>query len=109
MAADSPWPLRFDLMCANALVWVVTVGREADLTREAHLFFFDRYHRLARFHKRRGHQAAYTRLQAKAEAHYRASGGSEPPYAAMAMPRPRRLMVSDAIAGRNPHDPDDVA
>src|SRR5207248_9306346 len=66
MAADSPWPLRLDLISAKALVWVASVGRDAELTRDAHIFFFDRYQRLAQFHKRHGHEAAFERLQAKA-------------------------------------------
>jgi hypothetical protein len=69
MAVDSPWPLRLDLISAKALVWVARVGRDAELTRDAHIFFFDRYQRLAQFHKRNGHDAAFERLQAKADEH----------------------------------------
>ena len=60
--------LRF----AKALVWVASVGRDAELTRDAHIFFFDRYQQLAQLHKQRGHEAASARLQAKADEHYRA-------------------------------------
>jgi hypothetical protein len=110
MAADSPWPLRLDLISAKALVWVASVGRDADLTRDAHIFFFDRYQRLAQFHKRHGRRAAFERLQAKADEHYRAGGGTEPPSAAaMAMPRPRRWIMVDAVSTRHPHDSDDAA
>jgi hypothetical protein len=110
MAVDSPWSLRLDLVSAKALVWIARVGRDADLTRDAHVFFFDRYQRLAQLHKQRGHRAAYERLQAKADEHYRASGGTEPPYAAaMAMPRPTRWMTTDAVAGRHSNNPDDAA
>jgi hypothetical protein len=62
MPTDSPWPLRFDLMSAKVLVWVGSVGRDADLTRDAHLFFFDRYQRLAEFHRQHGDAAACERL-----------------------------------------------
>jgi hypothetical protein len=110
MADDSPWPLRLDLMSAKALVWVASVGRDAELTREAHIFFFDRYQRLAQFHRRHGHRAASHRLQAKADEHYRAGGGTEPPFAAaMAMPRPARWVSIDAVAKRTVHDSDDAA
>jgi hypothetical protein len=110
MAADSPWPLRLDLISAKALVWVASVGRDAELTRDAHVFFFDRYQRLAQFHKRHGHDAAFERLQAKANEHCQAGGGNEPPYAAaMAMPRPRRWITVDAVAKRYFHDSDDAA
>jgi hypothetical protein len=110
MAAGSPWPLRLDLLFAKAVVWVATVGGDAELSRDGHIFFFDRYQRLAQFHKRRGHDAASRRLQAKAEAHYRASGGTEPPFAAaMAMPRTRHRISVDAVAKRRTDDGDDAA
>ena len=110
MPADSLWPLRLDLISAKALVWVASVGRDAELTRDAHIFFFDRYQRLAQLHKQRGHEAASARLQAKADEHYRAAGGTEPPYAAaMAMPRPRRWIVTNAVGGSHPNDFDDAA
>jgi len=110
MAPDSPWPLRADLLSAKVLVWVARAGRDGDLTREAHYFFFDRYQRLAQFHKHRGRQAAYERLKAKADEHYFASGGTEPPYAAaMAMPRPRRWLITNAVAGSHSDDSDDAA
>jgi hypothetical protein len=109
MGADSPWPRRLDLISAKALVWMASVGRDAELTRDAHIFFFDRYQRLAQFHKRHGHHAS-KRLQAKADEHFRASGGPEPPFAAaMAMPRPRRWISVDAVATRYPNDSDDAA
>jgi hypothetical protein len=38
--------LRIDLATARLLVWVAGTGREAELTPEAHLHFFDRYLRL---------------------------------------------------------------
>jgi hypothetical protein len=110
LTADSPWPLRLDLISAKALVWVATAGRDVELTRQAHIFFFDRYQRLAQFHKRHGHYAAFKRLQAKADEHYRASGGTDPPYAAaMAMPRPRRWITADAVARQHAHDSNDAA
>jgi hypothetical protein len=97
-------------MSARVLVWLASFGRDAELTREAHVFFFDRYQRLADFHRRHGHQAACRRLQAKADEHYRAGGGTDPPYAAaMAMPRPPRWIVTNAVAGRRPNDPDAAA
>jgi hypothetical protein len=39
---DSYGPLLADLLTAKALVWVATVGRDHELTVDAHLFFFDR-------------------------------------------------------------------
>src|SRR6266850_1094732 len=46
--------LRLDLMTAKVLVWIASVGRDVDLTREAHIYFFNRYQRLADYHRRRG-------------------------------------------------------
>lgn len=48
--------LRVDLMTARVLVWVARVGRDAELTSDAHRYFFDRYRRLAEYHRRRGHE-----------------------------------------------------
>lgn len=87
---DSISGLRFDLITAKVLVWVATVGREADLTSEAHIYFFDRYQRLAEYHRQRGHDSRARRLQCKADEHLAPGGGDGPRYAAaMGMPRPR--------------------
>ena len=103
--------LRLDLGTAKVLVWVASVGRDAELTREAHIYFFDRYQRLAEHHRRRGQNMRAARLQAKAAEHYRLGGGDGPPYAAaMGMPRPKQWFATDAVAAR--HDlggPDDAA
>jgi hypothetical protein len=102
--------LRFDLMIAKALVWVASLGREADLTSEAHIYFFDRYQRLAAHHRRLGHDARARRLQAKADEHYALGGGDGPPYAAaMGMPRPRRWLTIDAVSRAQFRGPDDAA
>lgn len=96
-------------MSAKVLVGVASVGRDADLTREAHLVFFDRYQRLAEFHRQHGHKAAWERVQAKADEHYAASGGTPPRAAAIAMPRPRRWASTSAVAGRHFDKSDDAA
>jgi hypothetical protein len=102
--------LQLDLMTAKALVWAVSVGRDAELTSEAHIFFFDRYRRLAEYHRGRGHAARARRLQAKADEHYRLGGGDGPPYAAaMGMPRPRHWVATDAVGRHHLGGPDDAA
>ena len=108
---DSFWLLQIDLLSARALVWVASVGRDADLTPEAHIYFFDRYRRLADYHRAHGRVARANRLQARANEHYRAGGGDAgPPYAAaMAMPRPKRLIHVDAVSRHRFDDPDDAA
>src|SRR5581483_2229218 len=107
---DSLWSLRLDLFSAKLLVWVASIGRDAELRPETHLYFFDRYSRLAQVHSRRGRDARARLLRAKADEHYRASGGDGPPYAAaMAMPRPRDWVMTDARSERAWHPPDDAA
>jgi hypothetical protein len=96
--------LRLDLATTKILVWVASMGRDAELTGEAHIYFFDRYQRLADYHRRRGHNSRAARLQAKADEHYRLGGGDGPPYAAaMGMPRPRQWFATDAVSSRH-HD-----
>lgn len=109
-STDSVWRLLIDLLSAQALVWLARVGRDAELTPEAHIYFFDRYRRLAECHRRRGRSARARKLQAKADEHYRAGGGDGPPYAAaMAMPRPGRFIRTNAVGGRRFDGPDDAA
>src|SRR5688572_2209157 len=109
--ADTLFSLSVDLLSAKVLVWIASVGRDAELTPEAHIYFFDRYRRLAQYHRSRGRVGKATRFQAKAEEHYRAgSGGDGPPYAAaMAMPRPNRFIRTDAVSRSRMDGPDDAA
>ncbi len=110
--ADSWLWLSADVLSARVLVWVASVGRNAELTPEAHSFFFDRYQRLAQYHRVRGRVGQAQRLQAKADEHYHTAGGGGdgPPYAAaMAMPRPARFIRTDAVSGHRPSDYDDAA
>jgi hypothetical protein len=95
---ESVFLLYTDLLSANVLVWFARTGRGGDLTPQAHAYFADRYSRLAEHHRRRSRLAKAEQLQAKADEHYHAAGGSDgPPYAAaMAMPRPRRFIRTDA-------------
>jgi hypothetical protein len=108
---DSWWSLSADVLSARALVWAASWGRDGELTPEAHIYFFDRYHRLAEWHRARGRFAKARRLQAKADEHYRAGGGVDgPPYAAaMAMPRPRRFLRTEAVSHHRVDGPDDAA
>jgi hypothetical protein len=106
---DSYWSLLLDLWSARALVWVATVGRDADLTPEAHDYFFDRYRRLAEYHRAHRRLGKATRLQARADEHYQAGRGGGPPYAAaMAMPRPSRITHTTAVSSNRPDGSDDA-
>jgi hypothetical protein len=102
--------LRLDLATASILVWVASVGRDVQLTSEAHLYFFDRYQRLAEYHRLRGHATRARRLQAKANEYYQLGGGDGPPYAAaMGMPRPGHWFSTDAVSRRRFGGDNDVA
>jgi hypothetical protein len=103
--------LSVDLASARVLVWFASVGRDGELTSEAHAYFADRYQRLAESHHRRGHLAKAQRLRAKAEHHREAAGGPHgPPYAAaMAMPRPARFIRTNAVGTRHGGPPDAAA
>jgi hypothetical protein len=106
---DSVTGLRLDLMTAKILVWVAS-RRDLELTPEAHMYFFDRYQRLAKYHQQRGHNARARRLHAKADEHYELGGGDGPPYAAaMGMPRPRCWLATDAVSRHHLKGPDDAA
>ena len=107
---DSAWSLSLDLVSARLLVWVASVGRDAELTPDVHIYFFDRYRRLAQYHRAHGRLEKARRLQAKADDHYRAGGGEGPPYAAaMAMPRLTQIVRTDAVSRSRLDGPDDAA
>ena len=106
----SRWRLMADVLSAKLLVWIARFGRDAELTREAHLFFADRYHRLSDIHRAQHNVAKADHLEAKAEEHDRAGGNDGPPFAAaMAMPRPRRFVMTNAVSRRRMDGPDDAA
>ena len=108
---DSLFSLSVDLLSARVLVWIASIGRDCELTPEAHRYFFDRYRRLASYHRARGRVARANRFEARAEQHFRAGGGGdEPPYAAaMAMPRPIRFVITDAVSRTRVDGSDDAA
>ena len=108
---DSLLSLSVDLLTARVLVWIASVGRDAELTPGAHAYFFDRYRRLAEYYRARNRVGKARRFQAKADAHYRVDGGpGGPPYAAaMAMPRPNRFIRTDAVSRSLTDGPDDAA
>ena len=101
--------LSADVVSAKALVWLARAGRDGELTPDAHLFFADRYERLAEFHRAGGRRARAARLHARAEAHRHSSGGGPPYAAAMALPRPARFIHTNAVGRRHAGPPDDAA
>jgi hypothetical protein len=90
--------VRAELLAANTLAWLAD-ARGDELSIDAHVYLFERYQRLADHHRRRGHERRAERLQRKADAHREYFDDGDPPAAAaMAMPRPRPWVVTDAIS-----------
>ena len=105
--SQSLWSLRLDLFFARVLVWLLSVGREVELAPEAHAWLCVRYHRLADHYRLRGRVRAARRAEARADEHCDNDG---PPYAAaMAMPRPKRFFVTNAVGKPSRQPPDDAA
>ena len=94
---ESRLRLTADLLSTKLFVWIASVGRDAELTRDAHLYFADRYSRLARVHRARGRASRASELERQAREHFDLAGSDGPPFAAaMAMPRPRLFAMTDA-------------
>ena len=108
--ARPPWSLSVDILSARALVWFAAWGRDAELTPDAHRYFFDRYSRLAGHYRRNGRLDKARRFQDKAEQHRSAYSDDGPPYAAaMAMPHPRPLIRINAVSSTGRWDGPDAA
>ena len=107
---DSMWRLRLDLASAKALMLVGSSPAEEDVDPNIHLFFYDRYWRLASLHEKAGRKRRAAALRARAEHHFGFCRGGGPPYqAAMAAPAPRPSIRTLAF-GRDARDnPDDAA
>jgi hypothetical protein len=77
---------------------MATFRTGGELTPGAHLYFCDRYRRLAGWHRARGHWSRARQLAAMADRHDDAAGGDDPPHAAaMAIPGRRRFTRTEAI------------
>ena len=96
-----------DVLSMKLLVWVVgrlctqAVDSNGGIL-DSHLFFYVRYSELADYHRLRGRDARADRLAGIAEAYYQAApddpDDDEPEAAAMAMPVPRRPIVTNAVS-----------
>src|SRR5262249_15882083 len=108
---DSLLSLSLDVASAKVLVWIASVGRDAELTSDAHIYFFDRYSRLAHTIGR----VVTWRKPGDFRSRVTSTLGPEvgdhrPPYAAaMATARPSRFVTIDTIGRRRVDGPDDAA
>jgi hypothetical protein len=90
------------------LIWMGTVGRDATIAPETHLYLASRYDLLSHHYVRRRHYLKARRFARLAAEHYRAGGWDGPPFAAaMAMPVPERWVIVEAVSKRRA--PADVA
>ena len=105
---DSIWRLRLDLASAKALMLVGSSHPEEDIDPNVHLFFYDRYWRLASLHEKAGRTRRAAVLRARAEHHLGFCHGGPPYAAAMAAPAPRPSMRTLAF-GRAASDNSDDA
>ena len=100
----SPWRLRCDIAFAKVVIWFAGVGQREKLSPEAHVFLYDRYWRLAKWHELRGRNGASRRLKTVALFHWDASGYDDPPpAAALAMPVPYPPSFTNAVAKTHDH------
>ena len=94
-----------DILSMKMFVWVLgqlftwAVDPNGGIL-DSHLFFYDRYSDLAKYHRLRSRTAKADRLAAIAEAYYQAApdDDDEPEAAAMAMPAPRPLIRTNAVS-----------
>src|SRR5437870_5729375 len=99
---SSRWRLLYDLAWAQALVWFASCGRPVSPTPGVHLYFADRYSRLAAAYAEHGQFDRARQCASRAESHWQAAGpdprGPLPPAAAVAMPIPHAPVFVDARA-----------
>ncbi|HKQ60480.1 MAG TPA: hypothetical protein VJS92_04295 [Candidatus Polarisedimenticolaceae bacterium] len=51
---NSAWRLRRDIVSIRALLWLTRSSGRGEPTPDVHLYFYDRYWRLAQHHARAG-------------------------------------------------------
>jgi hypothetical protein len=102
----SPWRLRCEIVFVAGLARLVFIGREVQLSPDFHMFLYDRYWRLAKWHEARGRARRSQALKARALRHWEETGSDGPPFAAaLAMPVPLPPIFTWAVAGRQQEAP----
>jgi hypothetical protein len=105
---ESIWGLRLDLVSAKVLLLLGSSPSDEDLEPSVHLFFYDRYWRLAVLHEAAGRNERAAMLRAGAEYHFAFCRGGPPDQAATARaPRPSMRALAFGRRDRDYHD--DVA
>jgi hypothetical protein len=91
------WRLHLGLMHARFMIWLGSVGRDAAIMPEAHLYLASRYDLLAHHYVLRRRYLRARRFARLAADHYRAGGWDGPPPVGRAMPRPARWASVNAV------------
>jgi hypothetical protein len=102
------WRLRCDLASTYLLVTLARGLRGGSLRPEVHLYFADRYGRLARCHRERRQERQARRCDELAIYHYRLGDFLPPGAKAMALPVPMPPTFTNAVSPTS-RLPDDVA
>jgi hypothetical protein len=103
---DSKWRLLADVLAVKLLLWAALGGRLRDvefqeLSENEHLFFGDRYQRLAKLYEARRRADKTTWDRQRAQDHFDATSDGPPYAAAMALPRPRPYLRIKAVASNS--------
>ena len=108
--SDTIWRLRVDLVSAKALLFVGSSAAEEEIEPDVHLFFYDRYWRLATLYEKAGRRRRAAKLRARAEHHLSFCPRGGPPYAAASAAQVPRPSIRTLARGRwTPADSDDAA
>jgi hypothetical protein len=100
-ATMSPWRLRCEIVFVTGLARLVFAGQSVQLSPEFHVFLYDRYWRLAKWHEARGRTRRSHVLKTRALSHWEQTDYDGPPFAgALAMPIPMPPIFTWAVAGR---------
>ncbi len=97
MATETIVNLWADVAWTQGLLKVSGLFRSGEPLPEVYLYLADRYGRLARCYGRKGRKEREKVMDAKAAHYFRLGGGEPPSTAAVAMPRPRPPIFTNAI------------
>jgi hypothetical protein len=97
VAIESIVSLWADVALTQGLLKVSGLFRSGEPLPEVYLYLADRYGRLARCYGRKGRKEREKIMDGKAANYFRLGGGEPPKSVAMAMPRPRPPIFTNAF------------